>query len=48
MKDGMMNHAHAEKLIPPIDRRIQEFWAPVPVSPDTVEATTEFAVTMRR
>ncbi|KAG5393510.1 hypothetical protein IGI04_023473 [Brassica rapa subsp. trilocularis] len=43
MKDGMMNHAHAEKLIPPIDRRIQEFWAPVPVSPDTVEATTEFS-----
>ncbi|KAF3596263.1 hypothetical protein DY000_02022208 [Brassica cretica] len=42
MKDGMKNHAHAEKLIPPIDGRIQEFWAPVPVSPDTVEATTEF------
>ncbi|KAF3534522.1 hypothetical protein DY000_02042087 [Brassica cretica] len=43
MKDSMKNHAHAEKLIPPIDGRIQEFWAPVPVSPDTVEATTEFA-----
>ncbi|KAF2543280.1 hypothetical protein F2Q70_00036826 [Brassica cretica] len=43
MKDSMKNHAHAEKIIPPIDGRIQEFWAPVPVSPDTVEATTEFA-----
>ena len=43
MKDGMKNHAHAEKLIPPIDGRVQEFWATVPVSPDTVEATTEFA-----
>ena len=43
MKDGMKNHAHAETLIPPIDGRIQEFWDPVPVSPDTVEATTEFA-----
>ncbi|CAN7043461.1 unnamed protein product, partial [Brassica rapa subsp. trilocularis] len=43
MKDGMNNHAHAETLIPPIDGRIQRFWDPVPVSPDTVEATTEFA-----
>ncbi|KAF3489502.1 hypothetical protein F2Q69_00054338 [Brassica cretica] len=43
MKDGMKNHAHAETLIPPIDGRIQGFWDPVPVSPDTVEATTEFA-----
>ncbi|KAF2533292.1 hypothetical protein F2Q70_00030827 [Brassica cretica] len=43
MKDGMKNHAHAETLIPPIDGRIQGFWDPVPVSPDTVEATTEIA-----
>ncbi|KAF3521110.1 hypothetical protein DY000_02062161 [Brassica cretica] len=43
MKDGMKNHAHAEALIPPIDGRIQEFWAPVSVSLDTVEAATEFA-----
>ena len=43
MKDGMKNHAHAETLIPPIDGRIQGFSHPVPVSPDTVEATTEFA-----
>ncbi|KAF3591131.1 hypothetical protein DY000_02023486 [Brassica cretica] len=43
MKDGMKNNAHAETLIPPIDGRIQGFWDPVPVSPDTVEATTEFA-----
>ncbi|KAF2578094.1 hypothetical protein F2Q68_00005233 [Brassica cretica] len=43
MKDGMKNHAHAEMLIPLIDGRIQEFGDPVPVSPDTVEAMTEFA-----
>ena len=43
MKDGMNNHAHAEMLIPPIDGRIPGFWDPVLVSPDTVEATTEFA-----
>uniref|UniRef100_A0A0D3D3E4 Uncharacterized protein n=1 Tax=Brassica oleracea var. oleracea TaxID=109376 RepID=A0A0D3D3E4_BRAOL len=43
MKDGMKNHAHAETLIPPIDRMIQGFWDHPPVSPDTVEATTEFA-----
>ncbi|KAF3504373.1 hypothetical protein F2Q69_00043221 [Brassica cretica] len=43
MKNGMKDHAHAEKLISPIDGRIQGFWDPVPVSPDTVEATTEFA-----
>ncbi|KAF2533673.1 hypothetical protein F2Q70_00030044 [Brassica cretica] len=42
-KDGMKNHAHAETLIPPIDGRIQGFWDPIPVAPDTVEATTEFA-----
>ena len=39
----MKNHAHAETLIPPIDRMIQGFWDHLPVSPDTVEATTEFA-----
>ncbi|KAF2576869.1 hypothetical protein F2Q68_00004264 [Brassica cretica] len=43
MKNGMKNHAHSEKLVPPIDERIQEFWALVPVCPDTEEATTEFA-----
>ncbi|KAF3560003.1 hypothetical protein F2Q69_00015234 [Brassica cretica] len=43
MKDGMNNHAHVETLISPIDRRIHGFWDPVPVSPDIVEATTEFA-----
>ena len=42
MKDGMKDHAHAEALIPPIDRRIQGFWDPILVSPDTVETTTEF------
>ncbi|KAF2582690.1 hypothetical protein F2Q68_00006504 [Brassica cretica] len=42
MKGGMKNHARAEVLIPPIDGRIQEFWDPFPVSPDTVETTTEF------
>ncbi|KAF3550887.1 hypothetical protein DY000_02008446 [Brassica cretica] len=30
-------------LIPPIDGRIQGFWDPIPVSPDTVETTTEFS-----
>ena len=29
-------------LIPSIDGRIQGFWDPIPVSPDTVETTTEF------
>ncbi|KAG5397510.1 hypothetical protein IGI04_019324 [Brassica rapa subsp. trilocularis] len=43
MKDGMKNQAHAETLIPPINGRIQGLWDPIPVSPDTVEATTEFA-----
>ncbi|KAG5397453.1 hypothetical protein IGI04_019267 [Brassica rapa subsp. trilocularis] len=42
MKDGMKDHAHAETLIPPFDGRIQGFWDPIPVSPDTVETTTEF------
>ncbi|KAF2531339.1 hypothetical protein F2Q70_00030453 [Brassica cretica] len=43
MKGGMKDHAHAETLISPIDGRIQGFWDPIPVSPDTVETTTEFA-----
>ncbi|KAF3581004.1 hypothetical protein DY000_02030750 [Brassica cretica] len=43
MKDGMKDHAHAEALIPPIDGRIHGFWDPIPVSPDTVEVTTEVA-----
>ncbi|KAF3598078.1 hypothetical protein DY000_02025269 [Brassica cretica] len=42
MKGGMKDHAHAEALIPPIDGKIQGFWDPIPVSPDTVETTTEF------
>ncbi|KAF3540557.1 hypothetical protein F2Q69_00021609 [Brassica cretica] len=36
MKAGMKDHAHAETLISPIDGRIQGFWDPIPVSPDTV------------
>ncbi|KAF3606266.1 hypothetical protein DY000_02047873 [Brassica cretica] len=43
MKDGMKDHAHAEALIPPIDGRIQGFWDPIPVSPDTEEVTTAVA-----
>ncbi|KAF3546270.1 hypothetical protein DY000_02002582 [Brassica cretica] len=43
MKGGMKDHAHAETLISPIDGRILGFWDPIPVSPDTVETTTEFA-----
>uniref|UniRef100_A0A0D3AW17 Uncharacterized protein n=1 Tax=Brassica oleracea var. oleracea TaxID=109376 RepID=A0A0D3AW17_BRAOL len=42
MEGGMKDHARAEGLIPPIDGRIQGFWDPIPVSPDTVETTTEF------
>uniref|UniRef100_A0A0D3E6T7 Uncharacterized protein n=1 Tax=Brassica oleracea var. oleracea TaxID=109376 RepID=A0A0D3E6T7_BRAOL len=42
MKGGMKDHAHAETLISLIDGRIQGFWDPIPVSPDTVETTTEF------
>ncbi|KAF3564446.1 hypothetical protein DY000_02016238 [Brassica cretica] len=42
MKDCMKDHTHAEALIPPIDGRIQGFWDPIPVSPDTIETTTEF------
>ncbi|KAF2533053.1 hypothetical protein F2Q70_00029983 [Brassica cretica] len=42
MKGGMKDHSHAETLIPPIDGKIQGFWDPIPVSPDTVETTTDF------
>uniref|UniRef100_A0A0D3BLK3 Uncharacterized protein n=1 Tax=Brassica oleracea var. oleracea TaxID=109376 RepID=A0A0D3BLK3_BRAOL len=42
MKGGMKDHARAEALIPPIDGRIQGFWDPISVSPDTVETTTEY------
>ncbi|KAF2563455.1 hypothetical protein F2Q70_00018347 [Brassica cretica] len=42
MEGGMKDHARVEALIPPIDGRIQGFWDPIPVSPDTVETTTEF------
>uniref|UniRef100_A0A0D3DM11 Uncharacterized protein n=1 Tax=Brassica oleracea var. oleracea TaxID=109376 RepID=A0A0D3DM11_BRAOL len=43
MKGGMQDHAHAEATIPLIDGKIQGFWDPIPVSPDTVETTTDFA-----
>ncbi|KAF3559356.1 hypothetical protein F2Q69_00012561 [Brassica cretica] len=43
MEGGMKDHAHAEALISPIDGRIQGFWDPVPVFPDTEEVTTEVA-----
>ncbi|KAF2600528.1 hypothetical protein F2Q68_00010503 [Brassica cretica] len=43
MKGGMKDHARAEALIPPIDGRIQGFWDPILVSPDTIETTTEFS-----
>uniref|UniRef100_A0A0D3A6H7 Uncharacterized protein n=1 Tax=Brassica oleracea var. oleracea TaxID=109376 RepID=A0A0D3A6H7_BRAOL len=43
MKGGMKDHAHAEATIPPIDGKIRGFWDPIPVSPDTVETTTDFA-----
>ncbi|CAN7054521.1 unnamed protein product [Brassica oleracea var. botrytis] len=43
MKGGMKDHAHAEATIPPIDGKILGFWDPIPVSPDTVETTTDFA-----
>ncbi|KAF2542117.1 hypothetical protein F2Q68_00031178 [Brassica cretica] len=43
MKGGMNDHAHAEALISPIDGRIQGFWDPIPVSPDTEEVATEVA-----
>ncbi|KAF3518905.1 hypothetical protein DY000_02063325 [Brassica cretica] len=41
MNGGMKDHARAEALILPIDGRIQGFWDPIPVSPDTVETTNE-------
>uniref|UniRef100_A0A0D2ZR19 Uncharacterized protein n=1 Tax=Brassica oleracea var. oleracea TaxID=109376 RepID=A0A0D2ZR19_BRAOL len=44
MKGSMKDHAHAEMLISPIDGKIQGFWDPIPVSPDTVETTTNFAL----
>uniref|UniRef100_A0A0D3AQZ3 Uncharacterized protein n=1 Tax=Brassica oleracea var. oleracea TaxID=109376 RepID=A0A0D3AQZ3_BRAOL len=43
MKGGMKDHAQAEATIPPIDGKIQGFWDPILVSPDTVETTTDFA-----
>ena len=43
IKGGMQDHAHAEATILPIDGKIQRFWDPIPVSPNTVEATTDFA-----
>uniref|UniRef100_A0A0D3BGM0 Uncharacterized protein n=1 Tax=Brassica oleracea var. oleracea TaxID=109376 RepID=A0A0D3BGM0_BRAOL len=43
MEGGMKDHAHAEALVSPIDGRIQRFWDPIPVSPDTEEVTTEVA-----
>ncbi|KAF3519663.1 hypothetical protein DY000_02060122 [Brassica cretica] len=42
MKGGMNEHAHAEVLISSIDGRIQGFWDPIPVSPDTEEVATGF------
>ncbi|KAF3508059.1 hypothetical protein F2Q69_00006377 [Brassica cretica] len=41
MKGGMNDYAHAEALISPIDGRIQGFWDPMPVSPDTEDVMTE-------
>uniref|UniRef100_A0A0D3A8K2 Uncharacterized protein n=1 Tax=Brassica oleracea var. oleracea TaxID=109376 RepID=A0A0D3A8K2_BRAOL len=43
MKGGMKDHTHAEATIPPIDGKIQGFWDPIPVSPDTKETTADFA-----
>ncbi|KAF3529159.1 hypothetical protein DY000_02039636 [Brassica cretica] len=43
MKGGMKDHAHAEVTNPPINGKIQGFWDPNPVSPDTVETTADFA-----
>ncbi|KAF2545135.1 hypothetical protein F2Q70_00021572 [Brassica cretica] len=43
MKGDVKDHAHAETLIFPIDGKIQGFWDPIPVSPDTVETTNDFA-----
>ncbi|KAF3578744.1 hypothetical protein DY000_02030686 [Brassica cretica] len=38
-----LKEAYSLVLISPIDGRIQGFWDPVPVSPDTEEVTTEVA-----
>ena len=43
MKGSMTDHTHTEALISPIDGRIQGFWDPIPVSPDTEEVATEAA-----
>ncbi|KAF3589624.1 hypothetical protein F2Q69_00028184 [Brassica cretica] len=43
MKGGTKDHAHAEATIPLIDGKIHGFWDPIPVSPYTVETTTDFA-----
>ncbi|KAF3610658.1 hypothetical protein DY000_02047949 [Brassica cretica] len=43
MTGGMKDHAHAEATIPPIDGKIQGFWDPISVSPNTVETTADFA-----
>uniref|UniRef100_A0A0D3DJI8 Uncharacterized protein n=1 Tax=Brassica oleracea var. oleracea TaxID=109376 RepID=A0A0D3DJI8_BRAOL len=34
---------HADLLVPLVKGRIQELWDPIPVSPDTEEAATDFA-----
>uniref|UniRef100_A0A0D3BTE5 Uncharacterized protein n=1 Tax=Brassica oleracea var. oleracea TaxID=109376 RepID=A0A0D3BTE5_BRAOL len=43
MKGGMKDQAHAEAIIPPIDGKIQGFWDPISVSPDTEVVATEVA-----
>uniref|UniRef100_A0A0D3CYG0 Uncharacterized protein n=1 Tax=Brassica oleracea var. oleracea TaxID=109376 RepID=A0A0D3CYG0_BRAOL len=42
MKGGMKDHAHTETLISPIDGKIQGFWDPIPVSPDTFVRDVSF------
>ncbi|CAG7863765.1 unnamed protein product [Brassica rapa] len=42
MKGGVNKHAHAEAFIPLIEGRIQGFWDPIPVSPETEEVATGF------
>ncbi|CAH8282636.1 unnamed protein product [Eruca vesicaria subsp. sativa] len=41
MEGGRKDYAHAEALVSPIEGRLQGFWDPIPVSPDTKEALTE-------
>ncbi|KAL0864651.1 hypothetical protein Bca101_043769 [Brassica carinata] len=41
LNQSMKDCAHAESLVPPIERRIWGLWDPIPVSPDTVEVATE-------